>query len=328
MPHSKKILGQLIREARQEISSKIGKKFTQQDLATAVGKSRSYIGDLETGRTYPSYALLSKIAQACNVSLGYFDAENYGGTIKNLRESKNITVEEMAKLTDITIEELRLLEADQETELSLKELEKIGEILGLTEDDIFQFRVADITYKSVFRNNGENEKMNVIKKSLLDESNCMYDNEDEEWHKLKPLNELIPIEPYSLINLPIIGNIVAGKPITAIKEEGKYMCFDTKLARIDNRNIQDYFYLRINGDSMEPNLRDGDIALIRKQTTVDNGQIAVVLCNKEDATCKRIVIAGEKIILNSDNPKYTPMVYNNNQCWIIGRVIWHGRKDY
>lgn len=69
---SKEELGLLIKEARKLKSKRIGDKFTQNDLAEAIGKSRSYIGDIEVGRTYPSYRILSSIANACDVPLSFF----------------------------------------------------------------------------------------------------------------------------------------------------------------------------------------------------------------------------------------------------------------
>lgn len=76
MTLSKKELGQLIKKARKLKEDKDGKKFTQKDLADSIKKSRSYIGDIEAGRTYPSYVLLSEIAKACGVSLDFFNVDN------------------------------------------------------------------------------------------------------------------------------------------------------------------------------------------------------------------------------------------------------------
>lgn len=71
----KKDLGKLIKKAREYKSKKINKLFTQKMLADEIGKSRSYICDMERGRTYPSFATLSSIAKACGVPLDFF--QNY-----------------------------------------------------------------------------------------------------------------------------------------------------------------------------------------------------------------------------------------------------------
>jgi transcriptional regulator with XRE-family HTH domain len=72
MVMSKVEIGKLVREARIKQELKSGKKFTQQMLADAVRKSRSYIGDIESGRIYPNYVLLVEIAEACGVHLSFF----------------------------------------------------------------------------------------------------------------------------------------------------------------------------------------------------------------------------------------------------------------
>ncbi|NFA12182.1 XRE family transcriptional regulator [Clostridium botulinum] len=71
----KKDLGKLIKKAREYKSKKINKLFTQKMLADEIGKSRSYICDIERGRTCPSFATLSSIGKTCGVPLDFF--QNY-----------------------------------------------------------------------------------------------------------------------------------------------------------------------------------------------------------------------------------------------------------
>ncbi|EJO5349511.1 helix-turn-helix transcriptional regulator [Clostridium botulinum] len=72
----KKNLGKLIKKAREYKSKKINKLFTQKMLADEIGKSRSYICDMERGRTCPSFATLSSIAKACGLPLDFFQNDN------------------------------------------------------------------------------------------------------------------------------------------------------------------------------------------------------------------------------------------------------------
>lgn len=65
-------VGKLIKAAREMKSQQTGQRYTQIMLANDIGISRSYLGDIETGRTYPSYKLLSKIGEACGVPLNFF----------------------------------------------------------------------------------------------------------------------------------------------------------------------------------------------------------------------------------------------------------------
>lgn len=72
---SKKELGQLVKKARKLKSEKNNKLYTQKMLACDINKSQSYIGDIESGRTYPSFVLLNEIAAACEVSISFFVPE-------------------------------------------------------------------------------------------------------------------------------------------------------------------------------------------------------------------------------------------------------------
>lgn len=71
---TKKELGKLIKSAREIKSRKIERKYTQKMLASDIGKSQSYIGDMESGRTYPSFVILNAIAEACGVHMSYFES--------------------------------------------------------------------------------------------------------------------------------------------------------------------------------------------------------------------------------------------------------------
>lgn len=71
---SKNEIGKLVKEARKYKSKKIGQKYTQIMLGRDIKSSQGYIGDIESGRTYPTYKVLIKIAEACEVPLSFFDS--------------------------------------------------------------------------------------------------------------------------------------------------------------------------------------------------------------------------------------------------------------
>lgn len=68
----KEQLGKLVKKAREIKSKEIGKRYTQSMLANDINKSQSYIGDIESGRTYPTLVVLGDMALACGVSLSFF----------------------------------------------------------------------------------------------------------------------------------------------------------------------------------------------------------------------------------------------------------------
>lgn len=124
------------------------------------------------------------------------------------------------------------------------------------------------------------------------------------------------VSPDEMTELPIIGRIAAGEPIYADQNiEGKEMVLKTDIAG------GEYFWLRVRGDSMADKIADGDLVLVRKQTTLENGQIGVVLVNGDEATIKRVYLNGDQCMLVPDNATYQPQVYPASEVIVIGEVV-------
>lgn len=129
------------------------------------------------------------------------------------------------------------------------------------------------------------------------------------------------------IKIPVLGRVVAGIPIDAVQEVLDYEEITPEMAATG-----DYFALQVKGASMEPTLRDGDIVIVKKQPTVDSGDIAIVLVNGNDATVKEIKESPAGITLIGHNAAiYTPQFYSNKEIQslpvqIIGKVVEMRRK--
>ena len=127
--------------------------------------------------------------------------------------------------------------------------------------------------------------------------------------------------------IPVLGVVRAGVPIHAEEDIIDYEEIPQEMARGG-----EYFGLRVTGSSMEPTLRDGDVIIVRKQPDVDNGDIAIVLVDGEDATVKEIRETPEGITLIGHNVAvYQPHFYSNKEVEtlpvrIIGRVVELRRK--
>ena len=106
--------------------------------------------------------------------------------------------------------------------------------------------------------------------------------------------------------IPVLGKVVAGIPIEAIEEILDYEEIPQSMANNGN-----YFALQINGESMEPKFSNGDVVIVRKQDDVDNGDIAIVLVNGNDATVKKIKKFDNGINLIPTNPAYEVITYSN-----------------
>lgn len=129
------------------------------------------------------------------------------------------------------------------------------------------------------------------------------------------------------VRIPVLGRVVAGIPIEAVEEILDYEEITPGLAATG-----EFFALQVKGDSMEPTLRDGDVVIVKKQPTVDSGDIAIVLVNGNDATVKEIKESPAGITLIGHNVAvYTPHFYSNKDIQdmpvqIIGKVVEMRRK--
>ncbi len=101
--------------------------------------------------------------------------------------------------------------------------------------------------------------------------------------------------------VPILGTVTAGQPILAVEDMEGYVPFDTE------SHYGEHFALRIRGDSMiEAGILDGDLIIVRKQSTARNGQIVVALL-EDEATCKTFHMEQGHLWLLPENPAYEPI---------------------
>ena len=84
------------------------------------------------------------------------------------------------------------------------------------------------------------------------------------------------------IQIPVLGTVPAGIPISAIED-----IIDYEEIPKSWENQGEFFGLKIKGDSMYPTLENGDVVIVKKQSTADNGDTVIVMVNGDDATCKR-----------------------------------------
>ena len=115
---------------------------------------------------------------------------------------------------------------------------------------------------------------------------------------LPPQVPAIPPKPEALV--PILGSIRAGIPALAQQDIQGYAPADVPMP-------EEYFYLRVDGDSMiGAGIRPGDLVLMRRQEAAESGQIVACLVDGEAATLKRFRQQGDMIMLQPENPDYEP----------------------
>mgnify|MGYP000958127748 CR=1 FL=1 len=128
------------------------------------------------------------------------------------------------------------------------------------------------------------------------------------------------------IQIPVLGTVPAGIPMSAIED-----IIDYEEIPKSWENQGEFFGLKIKGDSMYPTLENGDVVIVKKQSTADNGDTVIVMVNGDDATCKRYERSDTGIMLIPNNSAYNPVFYTNEEIealplTIIGKVIELRRK--
>lgn len=115
--------------------------------------------------------------------------------------------------------------------------------------------------------------------------------------------------------VPILGRVAAGELTTAVEELEGYVPVEGDL-HLDGDEL---FGLRVRGDSMrEAGILEGDLVIVRKQSTARSGEIVVALVGDE-ATVKRLRRKGRRVELHPENPDYAPIVPESLS--LLGKVI-------
>lgn len=121
------------------------------------------------------------------------------------------------------------------------------------------------------------------------------------------------------LKVPVLGYIAAGLPITAEEHIEEW----TEIPNMWNLKEGEAIVLRVKGDSMiGSRIYDGDKVVVKIQSDVENGEIAVVNVNGDEATLKRVRRSENgQVILYPDNPRYEPTIIAHEGARIIGKVI-------
>ena len=107
----------------------------------------------------------------------------------------------------------------------------------------------------------------------------------------------------SVTFFPVVGRVCAGNGVLAAEDIIGYEPADSKYSG------EDYFWLKVSGESMAPRIEDGDLLLIRRQTSVDSGDVGVFVVDGQEGVVKKVIYDEGSIELISFNPYYPPMKF-------------------
>lgn len=123
------------------------------------------------------------------------------------------------------------------------------------------------------------------------------------------------------VSVPILGQVAAGKPILAEENILGTLALDRSVVRGGQ-----FFFLKVKGDSMiDAGILNADHVLVKVQAQAESGEIVVALVESAsggEATVKRIIHRGDKIVLQPENPAHQPMTFTKKDSLrILGKVM-------
>lgn len=170
---------------------------------------------------------------------------------------------------------------------------EIGEAVGLASSSTVHGHLARLESKGLIRR--DPTKPRAIEILNLEEDN---------------------IPRQAAVNVPLIGKVTAGQPITAIENVEEFFPLPQHLAPADEQ----VFMLEIMGDSMiEAGILDGDYVIVRQQQTANNGDIVVAMTEEDEATVKRFFKEQDFVRLQPENSSMDPIILRHVS--ILGKVI-------
>lgn len=162
------------------------------------------------------------------------------------------------------------------------------------------------------------DKLYILAKGLNVPEQWLLGFNDDANGQSRPSNIIYP-EGLERVQIPLVGEIACGDPITA--EENLEGYIEETFEKPVPRGI--LFALRCKGQSMEPTIPDKAIVIIHEQPEVEDGEIAAVQVDHDtEATLKRVKHQGDMVLLIPDNKDFDPIILNkDNPGHIIGKAI-------
>ena len=175
------------------------------------------------------------------------------------------------------------------------------------------------------KSNPDNEKTFLLSKVFGVTEAWLLGYDVPRYERIEKTKITGPQTPQGL-EIPVLGTVAAGIPISAVEE-----ILDYDEVPQSWKSQGEFFGLRIKGDSMKPDINNGDTVIVRKQSTANNGDVVITLVNGDDVTCKKFEKLDNGIMLISNNSEYSPMYFSNEEVVtkpvvIIGRVVELRRK--
>lgn len=211
-----------------------------------------------------------------------------GARIKQARESKEMSQEELGTQLGLNKSSIQRYESGQVQRIKLPILENMAKILDV------------------------NPNWLILK------------SDDPKPYR-EPSNISYVMGSQNIYNVPVFASVSAGFGAYASDEIIDYI----PVVITNSADVDDTISIKVKGDSMYPKIEDGDIIIVRKQTSVDSGDIAAVLLDDDEGLVKRVVYGSTWIELQSINEEYPVQRFEGRDVMrlrVVGKVIGSYKK--
>lgn len=321
MNQEKSILSIRINQMRKE------NDLTQEELAKKLGlNNKSSIANYESGYSIPSDEIKIKMCEIFNCSMDYLMGES---NFKTTEDVFNSYIENENRLTILkTIE--RYYEKVLLAKLQNDDINKIVDLMSLNSKTI------EITSTEYYNNkikpyldSFDINRREIVKNlmiEILEELDKVQESRNIYYNLISSITENRTSKDFSnLFNIPVLEKITANQPILTEKYLEGYLPVDPNIYGMNTQD--DYFYLKMSGESMNLKIPNGSYALIHKQNYAENGDIIVGFINdNNESTIKKYKKLNEQFILlepMSTDPTIETITIDlkENQLKIIGKAI-------
>lgn len=222
---------------------------------------------------------------------------NVGDRMKSIRKQQGISADQLAESIGVSRSTIFRYEKGDIEKMPIEVVANVASSLHVSLIDLMGMSNDSISEKIT----------EIVSKLNPDRQQNVYNYAD---NQLKEQNGKV-------VNLPLVGKSAANPTeLTYGDVEIEHDDFTDVPHGADTA-------IRIQGDSMEPLIHDGQIIFYHQQEEVENGEIAIVEIDGDGVTCKQIYYdyTSDEVILRSINKKYEPRHVKDDQVRIIGRVI-------
>lgn len=245
--------------------------------------------------------------------------------LKYLRNEKGLSEKELAEELETTETTIRLYEKGK-LDVKLDMLEKMADLFGVS---------TKLLLGTIFENLEPEDAVKSYR--LVQELETVRQKEKSQAASIAsesvpaPTPELPPLQPAETarqFDTLYASRVAVYRTLSGINPAEwtnfieDYWPVNISITNIYGNDLTNYFYLRVSGDQMNPTLKTGEAMLIKKQSSLQNNEVGVVLCEWGEVITARITHTIDKVVLYFDNQAYPAQVYDASQCRVLGKVLW------